>query len=213
MSHEENRLLRKRLERIARVKRVLRWMPRRTNVHKYPVLKWFAKAARRRAYLWSFRVQPAVRALYAGCILALLPLYGIQLPLAVGLAFLLRANLPLLFSVQFLTNPITVLPAYFTCFQIGRVILNVFGLETPQLSMAEMKLLIDALKAGNWAINLKYLASIWAITSLGSIILGTFLATVASGIYKLAAYEVTVSYRRLKALQAKKQAASAEDNG
>lgn len=201
MIHEEQRLNKRRHERIARVKRVLRWMPRRTNVHRYPVLKWFAAAARKRSYLWCFRVKNAVPALYAGCILALLPLYGIQLPLAVGLAFLFRANLPILTTAIFITNPVTILPAYYACFQIGRVLLHISGMETPQLSMAEMKLLIDALRNGNWAMNLHYLTTVWWITALGGIILGTSLATIASGIYKLAAYEVVLSFNRLKVLQ------------
>ncbi|NDV61214.1 DUF2062 domain-containing protein [Puniceicoccales bacterium CK1056] len=205
MTQEEHRLNRRRLERIARVKRVLRWMPRRANVHRYPVLRWFASATRKRSYLWCFRVKNAIPALYAGCILALLPLYGIQLPIAVGLAFLLRANLPILTSTIFITNPFTILPAYFACFQIGRVLLNIFGVDTPQINMAEMKLLIDALQSGNWAMNLLYLANIWWVTALGGIILGTSLATIAAGIYKLAAYEVMVSVKRLKELQKKRQ--------
>lgn len=208
MNPEEDRLHRRRRGRIARVKRILRWMPRRTNIHRYPVLRWFAAAARKRNYLWCFRVRTAIPALYAGCILALLPFYGIQLPLAVGLAFLIRANLPILFSLQFITNPLTLLPAYFACYQIGRVVLNLFGIESPQLNMAEMKVLIDALRNGNWAINLKYLGAVWSMTALGGLILGTFTATLASVLYKLAAYEVSVSYARLKALQEKRSKAN-----
>ena len=211
MTHEENRLHRQRRERIARVKRVLRWMPRRTNVHRYPVLRWFSEATRKRSYLWCFRVRKVVPSLYAGCILALLPLYGIQLPLAVALAFLLRANLPVLFSLQFITNPLTVLPCYFAAYQIGRVLLNLLGIESPHLNMGEMKVLIEALQAGNWGYNLKYLATVWSVTFLGGSVLGSFLATVASGVYRLAAYEVEVSYRRLKDLQDKRHAQAARD--
>ncbi|MGC9450144.1 MAG: DUF2062 domain-containing protein [Oceanipulchritudo sp.] len=206
MTLEEHRLYRQRHERIARVKRVLRWMPRRATVHRYPVLKWFAKASRKRSYLWCFRVRKVVPALYAGCILALLPLYGIQLPLAVALAFLLRVNLPVLFSLQFITNPLTALPCYFAAYQIGRVILNLFGIDSPHLNMQEMKFLIDSLQAGDWGYNLKYIATVWGITFLGGSVLGSFLATVASGIYKFAAYEVAASYRRLKELQEKRHA-------
>lgn len=206
MTHEEDRLHRIRRERIARVKRVLRWMPRRANVHKYPVLKWSARTARKRSYLWSFRVRSAVPALYAGCILALLPLYGIQLPLALALAFILKANLPLLASLQFITNPLTVLPTYFASYQVGKVVLNLFGIDSPHLTMAEMKAVINAVEAGSWALNLGNLFKVWLVTSLGAVILGTFLATVCSVIYKLAAYEVEVSYRRLKELQQRREA-------
>ena len=204
MTHEEHRLNLRRRERIARVKRVLRWMPRRATVHRYPVLRWFAKAARKRSHLWCFRVKNAVPALYAGIILALLPLYGIQLPIAIGLAFLLRANLPILTTTIFITNPFTILPVYFACFQVGRAILNAFGMESPQLNMAEMKLLIDALQNGNWAMNLHYLGTVWGVTLIGSVVLGTSLAAIAVGIYRLAAYEVMVSVERLKELQKKR---------
>jgi hypothetical protein len=208
MTHEEDRLNRRRRERIARVKRILRWMPRRSNVHRYPVLKWFAKAALRRSYLWSFRVRAAVPALYAGCILSLLPVYGIQLPAAVGLAFLIRANLPILFSLQFITNPLTVLPAYFTSYQVGKVVLALFGVSGPHVNMAEMKAFLDTIRDGDLGVNLKYLATLWSITCLGSLILGVFLATIGAAVYKLAAYEVGVSYKRLKELQSRRHEAA-----
>jgi len=181
-------------------------MPRRTNIHKYPILKWSAVAARKRSYLWCFRVRSAVPALYAGCILGLLPIYGIQLPLAVLLSFILKANLPILTSLQFITNPITVVPAYFTAYQVGKAVLNVFAVESPDIDMVQMKILMEALQAGNWAMNFKYIGIIWLVTSLGSCILGTFLATIGSLFYKLAAHEVSVSYARLKELQEKRHA-------
>jgi len=209
MTTEEHRLSRIRHERIARVKRILRWMPRRSNAHRYPVLKWFGRAALKRSHLWSFRVRAAVPALYSGCILAFLPLYGLQLPISVGLAFLLKANLPILFSLQFITNPVTLLPIYFACFQIGRVVLNLFDVSGPALRMGEMKLLIDALRAGDWGMNAGYLASVWGITALGALILGTSLGTIAATVYKVGAREVTVSYARLKELQHKRASESA----
>ena len=204
MTQDEHLMNKQRHERIARVKRILRIMPRRATVHKFPVLKWFAAAARKRSYLWSFRVKMVVPAFYAGCILSLLPLYGIQLPLAVALSFLLRANLPLLTTLQFITNPLTALPVYFTAYQIGRVILHPFGVGSPSLNMSEMNILIESLKAGNWGFNLNYLATVWSITALGGCILGTFLGALASGMYRLAAYEVDNFNKRLKELQQKR---------
>lgn len=211
MTHEEDRLHQRRRERIARVKRILRWMPRRSNLHRYPVLRWFTKAALKRSYLWSFRVRAAVPALYAGSILALLPLYGIQLPISVGLAFLIRANLPILFSLQFIINPLTVLPAYLASYQVGKVVLNLFGISGPHVNMAEMRAFLDTINAGDLGVNLKYLATLWSITCLGSLILGIFLATIAAGIYKVAAYEVDASLKRLKELQQHRQEAAARD--
>src|SRR3546814_6139453 len=36
---------------------LLRPLPRRANVSRYPVIKWFAGLARRLPFLWSFRAQ------------------------------------------------------------------------------------------------------------------------------------------------------------
>ena len=204
MTHEEHRLQRQRRDRVARVKRVLRWMPRRATVHKYPVLRWFGEAARKRSYLWCFRLRAAIPAIYAGCILALLPLYGIQLPMAIALAFLLRANLPILFSAQFITNPLTALPVYFACYQTGRAIFHAFGAETPHLNMAEMKVLMESLQAGNWSYNLHYIGKVWGLTAIGGTIIGTFLASASSALYRLAAYEVTIFNERIRILQRKR---------
>jgi uncharacterized protein (DUF2062 family) len=59
-------------------------------------------------------------AFYAGTVLALQPLYGIQIGLAVGLAFLLRANLPAMVGVQLITNPLTVVPVYGLTYYVGQ---------------------------------------------------------------------------------------------
>lgn len=201
MTKEEHKMRMLRWERIARVKRLLRLMPRKATLHRYPVLRWFGKAARTRSYLWSFRVKTVIPAIYVGCVLALLPLYGIQLPLAVAFAFLLKANLPVLASLQFITNPVSAVPAYFTAYQVGRAILSPFGFESPSLNMQEMRLLTDNLLAGNWGYNLSYVGAVWLLTALGGFVLGIFLGTIGSLTYRLAAYEVIVFNEKLRKLQ------------
>lgn len=202
MNTEEDRLLRQRHARIARTKRILRRLPRRSNVHRYPGLKWFAAATRKRLYLWSFRVNRVVPALYAGCILTLLPLYGVQIPLSVLFAFWMRANLPVLVALQFLSNPLTVVPLYFTVYQIGKAALNLIGIDTPTLSLQEMKTFLNIFASGQLLLNLRYLLTVWLVTAFGGVIFGSFLATAASLFYKFAAREVDISYRRLRELQA-----------
>ena len=140
MRKEEHssRLKRQHHHRIRIVKRILRWLPRRANVHRYPVLKWFPNAARRRAYLWSFKTAEVTPALYAGWILSLLPLYGMQFLLAILAAFVLRANLPFLIGLQSLTNPLTIGPTYFVTYQFGRVLLSTVGLDLPHDDTPEL---------------------------------------------------------------------------
>ncbi|MGE9293032.1 MAG: DUF2062 domain-containing protein [Puniceicoccales bacterium] len=133
--HEE--LKRKVHERIRRVKRLLRPLPRRATVHRYPFLKWFAQTARKRSYLWSFRRQNIVPAIYVGCILSLMPIYGVQIPCAFALALLIRGNLMIMVATQFITNPVTFVPLYTAACFIGLEILYLLGVDIPGGSVWE----------------------------------------------------------------------------
>ena len=82
MPPELERHHRRLLARRRWLRRLLRPLPRRANVRRYPVIKWFAARAAQRPDLWSFKRQHVMRAIYAGSILALLPLYGVQFVLA-----------------------------------------------------------------------------------------------------------------------------------
>ncbi|MEY3000914.1 MAG: hypothetical protein RL648_1128 [Verrucomicrobiota bacterium] len=211
MTHEARRLNQQRHSRIARVKRILRWMPRRSNMHRYPVLRWFKSLTPKRPEIWSFRVKRVVPALYGGFVLSLLPLYGVQLPLSVILAWLIRANLPVFFSLQFITNPFTLLPIYFACFQVGRIFLALFGMEVGGISIQEMNGLILQVAEGSLWHQLYSIWKVWLVTAMGGIILGTFFGSISSAIYKLAAYEVNISYHRLKQLQSNGKAGPSTD--
>ena len=57
-------------------------LPRRANVGRYPVIRRFAEAARSRPYLWSFKRENVLPALYVGGVLAFMPTYGLQILLA-----------------------------------------------------------------------------------------------------------------------------------
>ena len=113
---------RHRAQRVARIRRLRRWMrplPRRSNLEQYPVIRWFADVARRRPFLWSFRARPLRRAIYAGAVIAFLPIYGLQLLVAFWAAVLLRANLAVTCGLQLVTNPLTAGPLYYTTYRIG----------------------------------------------------------------------------------------------
>ncbi len=100
------------LLRRRRLRRLLRPLPRRGNLSRYPVLKWFAASARRAPYLWSFKRGQVLPALYAGSVLAFLPVFGVQIVLALALAMALRANLTVLVGLQMIVNPLTLAPIY-----------------------------------------------------------------------------------------------------
>lgn len=113
--------------RMRRVKRLLRFMPRRAVFHRYPLIGRFATLARRRSYLWSFKTAHVRPALYFGSILALLPVMGVQLPLAFGLALLLRCNLMVMGGLQFITNPVTAVPVYGATYWLGKSVIEASG--------------------------------------------------------------------------------------
>ena len=110
--------------RLRRIRRLLRPLPRRSTIARYPVLKWFAATARKSWFLWSFKRGPLLRAIYFGSVLALLPLFGVQLPVSVVLCLLVRANLPVCVALQFITNPVTLVPVYGFTYWVGELLLR-----------------------------------------------------------------------------------------
>lgn len=198
MTAEEQQLSDTKNRRIRRVKRWLRPLPRRANLHRYPVLSWFAASARKRSYLWSFRVPQAIPALYAGCILSLLPIYGIQLPLAFVFALALRANLPILAGLQMISNPFTVLPIWFSLYQMGRQALGLIGIEARPLRKAEVRELLDIFNTGDWGSQMDRILSVFGITSLGAVIIGTFFGVLSALLYRGLAQRTARSYARLQ---------------
>jgi len=106
---------------------MLRFLPRKARFHRYPVVGRFADIARQRAYLWSFRTENVRPSLYAGAIVALLPIMGVQTLAAFLLALLLRSNVMLLIGLQFITNPFTAAPIYYGTYQLGQAVIEASG--------------------------------------------------------------------------------------
>jgi uncharacterized protein (DUF2062 family) len=197
MTIEENELRETRTRRIRRVKRWLRLLPRRTNIHRYPILWRFSVGARKRTYLWSFRVEHTVPAIYAGFILALMPLYGIQIPIALCLALFLRANLPILVGLQMLSNPLTILPFWYAAYQVGSNVLRVVSIETPQLGQNDVKAIVDNFTTGQWSSNIEPLRATFSIMCLGGIVIGLFFGLISSFAYRFTAKRTAASYSLL----------------
>lgn len=110
-----------------RAKRLLRFVPRRAMLHKYPLVGRFAEFARKRSFLWSFKSEHMRPAFYAGSILSLLPVMGVQLPLALLLSLLLRGNFMVTGGLQFITNPFTAAPIYYATHQLGTKLIDFSG--------------------------------------------------------------------------------------
>ena len=127
MPHRHHPLHVRWLARRRRLRRWLRPLPRRANVGRYPVIKWFAEAARRRPYLWSFKRPQVMASLYAGAVLAMMPVYGLQLALGLALAIGVRGNLTVMIAMQMITNPLTLGPIYLGTHALGTWLIGLTG--------------------------------------------------------------------------------------
>lgn len=71
-------------------------------------------------------------AVFWGLFICFLPIPG-QMPLAVLLAFLFRYNLPISFVMCWISNPFTMVPIFYSTYELGRMILGSpkvnFGIE------------------------------------------------------------------------------------
>lgn len=123
MPSEEYNAHREHRETIRRTKQLLRWLPRRARLHKYPLIGRFADYARTRSYLWSFRTEHVRGGFYLGSTLALLPTLGVQLPIALLLAVFLRLNFMVVGGLQFITNPFSAVPIYYGTYQLGHALI------------------------------------------------------------------------------------------
>jgi len=172
-----------RFKRIRRLKRWMRPLPRRSNIHKYPVLKWFSATAYKRSYLWSFKGDAIKPALFWGMVVSFSPLVGFQMLIVFFLALLLRANLPLIVALQWISNPFTMGPIYFADYKIGRILLELTGykskknpLLSPDYDWAHFKFK-DLLK----------LLDTFPPMFLGGAVLGVFFGVVSVFLYKMLA--------------------------
>lgn len=200
MTAEEARLKEARFSRIRRLKRILRPLPRRATLHKYPILNIFTVAARKRAYLWSFRSSEVVPALYAGCILTFMPLYGMQIPLAFCAAIIFRANLPILAGLQLISNPLTLPFIYWMAYQTGDFFLSIFGGSDPALEVS------SSIEQSN--LLLKSIRNMSAMVG-GGMIIGYFTGFISSIVYRIMAKRTAYTYDILKVIQKEKENAAA----
>ncbi len=180
MTEEESIRLEDRRRRIRRLKKWMRPLPRRSNIHRYPVLKWFSGMARRRSFLWSFRSREMVTALFLGLIVAFMPLVGIQMLIVFFIAFWFRANLPVIVALQWVSNPFTMGPIYYADYQIGMAMMELFGIAPEPNPLLQSNY--------DWAHfelrDIGALLDTFPPMMLGGLALGSFLGLVVAVAYK-----------------------------
>ena len=170
-----------RFKRIRRLKKFLRPLPRRSNIHRYPVLKWFSETAYKKSFLWSFKSKPIQSALFWGIWISLLPIVGIQMVVVFFVSLLVRANLPVIVALQWISNPLTMGPIYFADYKIGMTLLKLVGVDYPKNKLLSPDY--------DWA-HFSYKELIRLLDTfppmfLGGSVLGVFFAVSTVFLYKL----------------------------
>lgn len=73
--------------------------------------------------LWHLNRYSVSTAISIGCFTAFIPL-PVQMLSASALAIILRANLPVSIALTWITNPLTIPPAYYFCYRLGSWLLG-----------------------------------------------------------------------------------------
>ena len=191
--HRKAHRLRKR-----RLKRFLRALPRRANVRNYPVVRWFAEAAHKRPYLWSFKREHVLPAIYVGSVVALTPWPG-QILLVLLFMLLLRGNLAIAVALQFVSNPFTFVPLYGLTYLVGHVVLREFIPGTDPMPPQQA---LDALVHADFSGTFDVLAAFL----LGGLACGLVMGLAIDLTWRLLAWEARVFKAKLDALHAAAEA-------
>jgi len=192
LNQNDSHLREERHRRIRRLKKWMRRLPRRSNVHRYPVLKWFAGTARKRIYLWSFRSREMVPALYVGFVISLMPFVGAQILIAFLLALIVRANLPVMVGLQMISNPLTMGPIYYADYKIGMALLELVHLAPSSSPLPQSD--------DDWSHfrlnDVRNLTDAFPPMLLGGVVFGSFVGLVAAVAYKWLAKRAKVPHLR-----------------
>ncbi|MCZ6673752.1 MAG: DUF2062 domain-containing protein [Verrucomicrobia bacterium] len=125
--HNKSAVNHSRIRALWRVRYLLKWLPRRRSLSRYPVLGKFSCHLRNQNYLWSFKESRVAPAILIGSVVAFLPIFGVQLLTVMAIALILKVNLPILAGLQFISNPLTLIPIYLANYKVGSWLLESFG--------------------------------------------------------------------------------------
>ena len=99
-----------------------RWIPDPSKVKKIRGLQFLGKLLHDPNLFHLNRHSVSV-AVFVGVFVAFLPIPG-QMPLAALLALVFRCNLPIAIVGCWITNPLTMVPVFYTTYELGRWILH-----------------------------------------------------------------------------------------
>ncbi len=187
------------LRRKRRLRRLLKLLPRRAAMARARLPSWLRAALQKSWFLWSFKRGPVLRAVYFGSVLALLPLLGVQLFLSAVLCLGLRANFPITATLQFITNPFTIVPIYGLTYLVGYSLLNFFSSNPdPYTPGAVLAMIAAGEFSGTGDVVLSLL--------VGGVIVGLAVALVIDFGWRLLAWEARIFKARFEQLRAARKA-------
>ncbi len=96
-------------------------MPDHRTMREHPHLRRFGQRLAE-PKLWHLNRRSVAFGLALGVFVAFMPILG-QMLVAAALAILFRVNLPISVMAVWLTNPLTIAPIYYLCYQVGAALL------------------------------------------------------------------------------------------
>ncbi|MDG2990857.1 DUF2062 domain-containing protein [Candidatus Synechococcus calcipolaris G9] len=136
-------------------------------------LPWMVRFQRiwRYYYLSFLRSQSSshelARGMAMGVFAGMLPLFGLQIIIAMALAFVVRGNKPMAALTTWVSNPLTYAPIYWFNFQVGWWIVG-----KPALDIHTVDSWRDALTQGGLAASILMLGSLWMAVILSALTYG-----------------------------------------
>jgi len=122
-----------------------------------------------------------IPALFLGMWIAMLPIVSIQMFVVFILAILVRANLPLIVALQWISNPFTMGPIYFADYKIGMEVFRLLG-----ISYQQNKFLKPDYDWSSFTYSdLLALLDTFPPMLIGGTVIGVFLGVVAVFLYKI----------------------------
>ena len=117
-----------------------------------------------KAPVWHLNRRSARRAVLIGAFFALLPL-PMQTCLAIIACILIRANLPIVIAIVWLTNPLTIPPVFYATYRFGAFLLDIPMIEF-EFEMS-------------WQWLIEQMRIVWRPLFLGSLTVGISLAALS----------------------------------
>lgn len=103
-------------------KKLKKILPTHTKIKEQKFLKIFGKLLDKKD-LWSLSRKKVLGAVFIGIFVACLPL-PFQMVLAAFLAIVFSVNLPISFTLIFISNPFTMPPLFYLEYQIGKLLIK-----------------------------------------------------------------------------------------